>query len=173
MGELFMIKRWQESNLRMALETRRGVHLTGARQCGKTTLSVSLSGIDFRYLSLDVPALRHAAVADPDGFIARPDGKTLVVDEVQKAPEILDAIKIRLDRDGSKGQYLLTGSSSLRFAKMVKDSLAGRLATIRLRTLALGELKGGSGNFLKRAFLRDFTGGFDQLDKRMVIHLAF
>jgi Predicted ATPase (AAA+ superfamily) len=68
---------------------------------------------------------------------------------------------------------LLTGSSSLRFAKMVKDSLAGRLATIRLRTLALGELKGGSGNFLKRAFLRDFTGGFDQLDKRMVIHLAF
>jgi len=85
----------------------------------------------------------------------------------------LDAIKIQVDHDRSKGQYLLTGSSSLRFAKAVKDSLAGRLGTVRLRTLTLGELHGGGGEFLARAFTRDFSHKCEPLDKRAVIHASF
>ena len=168
-----MIARWQESNLREALEERRGVHLTGVRQCGKTTLSEHVAADGMRHVSLDEALMREAAEDDPAGFTSRPDGKTLVIDEIQKVPALLDAIKIRLDHDNTKGQYLLTGSSNLRFAKKINDSLAGRLGSVRLRTLSLGEMQGTCGDFLRRGFAGEFLPEYPDLDKRAVLHLAF
>lgn len=167
-----MIFRWQETEVRKGLSTRRGVHLTGARQCGKTTLSLMISDGSMRHLTLDDEVYLKSAQNAPSDFVERIDGRTLVIDEIQKAPALLDAIKIKLDRSNDKGQYLLTGSSNLRFMKSVKDSLAGRLKTVRLRTLALGEISGGKGDFLDRAFSRDFAE-CEKLDKREIIHLAF
>lgn len=171
-GLVIMIKRWQEQNLKDALNERRGVHLTGARQTGKTTLSHFVSGEGVRLLTLDDEKYLSAAKSDPLSFVERGDAPTFVIDEIQKAPELLNAIKIKIDQDNTPGQYLITGSSNLRFVKAVKDSLAGRLGRIKLRTFSLGEILGGKGNFLNMAFQRDFSPG-QKLGKREVIHHAF
>ena len=168
-----MIRRWQENLLRQGLSDRRGVHLTGARQCGKSTLAEFVADGQMRHLTLDEAIYLKAAKDDPTTFVDRRDGKTLVIDEVQKAPELLNAIKVKVDHDNSRGQYLITGSSNLHFVKAVSDSLAGRLGRVRLRTMTLGELKGGVGDFLQRAFAHDFPQTFDKFDKRDVIHCAF
>lgn len=168
-----MIRRWQENLLRQGLSDRRGVHLTGARQCGKSTLAEFVAGGQMRHLTLDEAIYMKAAKDDPMTFVDRRDGRTLVIDEVQKAPELLNAIKVKVDHDNSRGQYLITGSSNLHFVKEVSDSLAGRLGRVRLRTMTLGELKGGAGDFLHRAFAHDFPQTLDKFDKRDVIHCAF
>lgn len=168
-----MIKRWQEQNLKDALNERRGVHLTGARQTGKTTLSQFVSGNGMRHFTLDDDKYLSAAKSDPLSFVERGDACTFAIDEVQKAPELLNAIKIKIDQDNTPGQYLITGSSNLRFVKAVKDSLAGRLGRIKLRTLSLGEILGGKGDFLNMAFSRDFSPCPHKLGKREIIHHAF
>ena len=167
-----MITRWQEKQVVERLKYRRVVNLTGARQCGKTTLVGMVALPSSRRFTLDDEKTRNAALDDPMGFVAHAEGETLVLDEIQKAPELLNAIKIQVDRDNSRGQYLLTGSSNLRFVKSVSDSLAGRMGWVRLRTLALGEIMGGRGDFLQRAFNRDFADAPHPLGKRDVIHLA-
>ena len=102
-----MIKRWQEQNLKDALNERRGVHLTGARQTGKTTLSQFVSGNGMRHFTLDDDKYLSAAKSDPLSFVERGDACTFVIDEVQKAPELLNAIKIKIDQDNTPGQYLI------------------------------------------------------------------
>jgi predicted AAA+ superfamily ATPase len=142
-----MIKRWLEEELMNKLVYRRGVHLTGARQVGKSTLVNSIQISKCRRYTLDAQNVREVARIDPNGFVKHEVGETLVVDEVQKVPELLNAIKIVLDKDNAKGQYLLTGSSNLQFAKAITDSLAGRLGHLRLRPLAWGEINGNQPTF--------------------------
>ncbi len=168
-----MIKRWQEQSLKTVLNERRGVHLTGARQTGKTTLSRFVAGNGVRFLTLDDEKYLSAAKSDPLSFVERGNASTFVIDEIQKVPELLNAIKMKIDRDNTPGQYLITGSSNLRFVKAVKDSLAGRLGRVKLRTLSLGEILGGKGHFLDMAFQRDFSSCPIKLDKREIIHCAF
>lgn len=168
-----MIERWQAKQVISALKVRRVVHLTGARQAGKTTLAKSIKLDKYKHETLDREVLCKAAQNDPAGFVDRKPGETLVIDEVQKAPQLLNEIKIRVDEDNERGQYLLTGSSNLRFAKAVRDSLAGRMRTIRLRTLAAGEISAGRGDFLERAFVGDFAVSVSGFGKREVIHRCF
>ena len=89
-----------------------------------------------RRWSLDDDDICRAAKDDAHGFVKHEAGETIIIDEIQKVPGLLNAIKMVVDRDNAKGQYLLTGSANIRFAKMGKDSLAGRLGTARLRPLA-------------------------------------
>lgn len=168
-----MIERWQSDQVISALKVRRVVHLTGARQTGKTTLARAIKLDKFKQVTLDKDVLCKAAQNDPAGFVEREPGETLVIDEVQKVPQLLNEIKIRVDEDDERGQYLLTGSSNLRFAKAVKDSLAGRMRTIRLRTLSSGELVSGRGDFFERAFAGDFASLAKGFGKRDVIHRCF
>ncbi|MBP5321067.1 MAG: ATP-binding protein [Kiritimatiellae bacterium] len=167
-----MVSRWQENELMAALKTFRVVNLTGARQCGKTTLAEMAPISSAKRYTLDDDETRKAAIGDPHGFVDRHNGETLVIDEIQKVPELLNAIKMKVDKNHAKGQYLLTGSSNLRFVKAVSDSLAGRIGRVRLRTFSLGELYGGKGDFLKRAFRRDFPTDIPHLGKRDVISIA-
>lgn len=152
---------------------RRGVNLTGARQTGKTTLASATDFRSARHYTLDEKPIREVAGSDPFGFVKHAAGETIVIDEIQKVPDLLDAIKVVLDKDDSRGQYLLTGSSNLRFAKSVRDSLAGRLGRIRLRTLTLGELNGTSPTFLSNAFRRTFRPEYPDMDKRDIIRVGF
>ena len=163
-----MIERWQKDEVVSSLKCFRVANLTGARQCGKTTLAGMLPLASVRRFTLDDEETRKAAKSDPYGFVARADGETIVIDEIQKAPELLNAIKMRVDRNNAKGQSLLTGSANLHFVKAVTDSLAGRMGRVRLRTLALG----GRGDFLARAFARDFPREVSVMDKRRIIALA-
>ena len=167
-----MIARWQEKEVISSLKNFRVVNLTGARQCGKTTLSNMLSLPQASRFALDNDETRKAAANDPYGFVARRGGGTFIIDEIQKVPELLNAIKMRVDKDDAKGQYLLTGSSNLHFVKAVSDSLAGRIGRVRLRTLSLGERIGGKGDFLDRAFNRDFPDVIPGFGKRKIIGLA-
>lgn len=168
-----MIKRWCEKRLAELMSVRRGVNLTGARQVGKTTLAQNTPIANPARYTLDDPEILHAAATDPKGFVKRTQGETIIIDEIQKAPELLDEIKIVIDRDNSKGQYLLTGSSNLRFAKSVRDSLAGRLGLLRLRSLSLGEINASPPDFLHTAFSQSFKRQYPDIDKRAVIKLAF
>lgn len=168
-----MLSRWMMKELVAAMRVRRGVNLSGARQVGKSTLAGMLHLHDSKQYTFDDKFIRQAAESDPRGFVKHAPRQAIVIDEVQKVPDVLDAIKIVLDKDNTPGQYLLTGSSNIRFAKKVRDSLAGRLRTVRLRSLALGEINGNEPNFLDVAFARKFRDEYEDLDKRSVLHLAF
>ena len=168
-----MIRRWIERDLLDALGARRGVHLTGARQTGKTTLTKMLELPGSKRLSLDNDTQLDAARLSPADFVDRGGLKTLIIDEIQKAPELLNAIKVNVDRDNARSQYLLTGSANLRFVKAVKDSLAGRFATVRLRTLTVAEANGNTPDFLGRAFKGQFSANCGEFTKKDVLHAAF
>lgn len=168
-----MLSRWMMKELVAAMRVRRGVNLSGARQVGKSTLAGMLHLHDSKQYTFDDKFIRQAAESDPRGFVKHAPRQAIVIDEVQKVPDVLDAIKIVLDKDNTPGQYLLTGSSNIRFARKVRDSLAGRLRTVRLRSLALGEINGNEPNFLDVAFARKFRDEYEDLDKRSVLHLAF
>ena len=137
-----MFKRWQTEKVQHLLSCRRGVNLTGARQVGKSTLTEMLDLPNAKRWSLDDDDICKAAADDANGFVKHAPNEIIIIDEIQKVPRLLNSIKMVVDRDNSKGQYLLTGSANLRFAKMVKDSLAGRLGVVRLRQLAFAEMNG-------------------------------
>ena len=167
-----MVKRWQYEQLKHKLAYRRGVHLTGVRQSGKSTLAEMLELPNSRHYTFDDNSIRMVAAHDPHGFVKHALNETVVIDEVQKVPELLDAIKMVVDHDNARGQYLLTGSSNLLFAKKIKDSLAGRLGKIRLRPFSFGEIRGNAPDFLARAFMGEFTHAYEDIDKRGIISLA-
>lgn len=166
-------RRWAADAVRHSLTVRRIVSVAGVRQCGKTTLlgQLSLPAADVR--TMDDAATRRAATLDPNEFVKRDSNGTLVVDEVQKVPDLLSAMKIRVDRDRAPGQYLITGSSNLKSNPNVHDSLAGRMGTVRLRTLSQGEVLGLRPTFLQGAFERTFPKPVFAFDRPGLVELAF
>lgn len=133
--------------------TARAVALLGPRQAGKSTLAKMLADgpMPADYLTLDDEPLRTSAKADPAGFIAGL-GRRTVIDEVQRAPELLLAVKSRLDRDQQSGQFLLTGSANLRRIPTVSDALPGRVDYLTLWPLTQGEIHGRREGFLDQVF---------------------
>ncbi|MDR1649726.1 MAG: ATP-binding protein [Synergistaceae bacterium] len=164
--------RWQAENVKRALNTRRVVVVSGARQTGKTTLSHQILDKDSVYRTLDDTGLLAAATADPKGFVKNSSG-TMVIDEIQKVPLLLPEIKQAVDKDNRPGQYLLTGSANIQTLPRVSESLAGRVKNIRLRPLTVGEILEKRPSFLQRAFARDFPMKIGGYDKEAIIELAF
>lgn len=125
------------------LSESRAVAILGARQVGKSTLLEDLARSDYpmQVLTLDDENNREAATTDPSEFVARL--KTPVaIDEAQRAPDLLLAIKQRLDRDNARGQFLLTGSANILALPTVRDALPGRVDYINLWPLSGAELSG-------------------------------
>jgi uncharacterized protein len=136
-----------------ALDDTRVVVVLGARQVGKSTLvqAVATSDRPATILTLDDQATREAATADPTGFLA---GLVtpVVIDEVQRVPDLLLAIKMRVDRDPTPGQFLLTGSANILTAPRIADALTGRAEYLRLSPFSQGELRGAVEQFVPRLF---------------------
>jgi predicted AAA+ superfamily ATPase len=138
---------------REALLDTPAVLINGPRQCGKTTLVRQYSG-EMAYFTLDDPALLEAVRADPVGFIKRQD--RAIIEEIQRAPELLMALKLFIDQDRRPGRFLLTGSANLMALPQVADSLAGRIEILSLLPLSQSELAGHPSGFLHRVMEQDW-----------------
>ena len=126
--------------LRELLDAMPSVYITGARQCGKTTLALEVgNSLGFEYVSLDDEAYRRAAIEDPSGFV-RDLPRRVILDEVQRTPELYTSIKHEIDRDRVNGRFLLTGSASNEATDRLKHLLTGRMGLIRLHPLSLSEV---------------------------------
>lgn len=135
-----------------ALADTRIVIVNGARQAGKSTAVQRLVRNRPRVAvrKLDRPNDLTAARLDPTEFV-RHDG-LLVIDEVQRAPELILPIKAQVDADNRAGQYLLTGSARLLGLRMLPDALVGRAETVELWPFAQGEIDGGPDRFVDTVF---------------------
>lgn len=116
------------------------VIVTGARQTGKSTLAERLVAGKRRYRSLDDLDVLDAARREPDLLVGGADPLTL--DEVQREPALLHAVKRAIDRDRAPGRFLLTGSANLLLMRRVSESLAGRASYLTLWPLTRRELRG-------------------------------
>ena len=150
-----MYPRFMEKRIREALEDTRVVLVCGPRQSGKTTLVRQIAGNDVPFISLDDQTTLNAAENDPVGFIRGYD--KLVIDEIQRAPELILAIKAAVDEDPRPGRFLLTGSANLMTLPRVADSLAGRMEILNLLPLAQAELRGKPTSFLDQAFAAEIS----------------
>ena len=136
-----------------SLAESRAVAVLGARQVGKSTLVAQIASDEHpaRLISLDDDATLSAARADPTGFIADIDGP-VAIDEIQRAPELLLAIKRRLDANQTRGQFLLTGSANILSLPTVADALPGRVEYLTLWPLSQGELGNVHERFIDNLF---------------------
>ncbi|MGH8962705.1 MAG: ATP-binding protein [Jatrophihabitantaceae bacterium] len=149
-GELY--PRAARRSVQAALADTRVVVLNGARQTGKSTLANLIVGdrADAKVRYLDDAATRAAAESDPTRFVHH-DG-LLVIDEVQRVPDLLLSIKDAVDRDPRPGRFLLTGSARLVALRTIPDLLPGRSETIELWPLSQGEIDGTPDRFVDAIF---------------------
>ncbi|MCY3838515.1 MAG: ATP-binding protein [Gammaproteobacteria bacterium] len=154
--ENIFVARHVEGPIRTALEDTRIVALVGPRQSGKTTLARRIAERDDRlFVTLDDDQARRFAQDDPAGFMR--SRQTAVIDEIQRAPDLILALKKAVDEDPRPGRFLITGSVELFKGATSPDSLAGRVETIELLPFSQAELaRGDPPTFVERAFAGDF-----------------
>ena len=157
-----MYERFVERRAEEALSDTPVVLIVGPRRAGKTTLARKMGDAGRVYVTLDDQTVLDAARSDPTGFIRGLDRAT--IDEIQRVPDLLLAIKRTVDEDFRPGRFLLTGSANVMTLPRVADSLAGRIETIRMLPLARAEIAGTEPIFLERLF-----EGNLQIKRRAVI----
>ena len=150
MVTLALYPRRIESRIAEAMLDTPVVLLAGPRQAGKTTLVRQMAEKGLRYLTLDDELTLLSAREDPVGMIRSLD--RAVIDEIQRAPQLLLAIKKSVDEDRRPGRFLLTGSANLMALPTVADSLAGRMETLSLLPLSQSEIEGGLENWIDSVF---------------------
>jgi hypothetical protein len=133
-----MIERHLNEKLLKLSKTFPVVTITGPRQSGKTTL-VRWTFHAHDYVSLEDPDEREFAISDPRGFLRR-FRKGVILDEVQRTPDLLSHIQTTVDREGSAGRFILTGSNQFHLMNRISQSLAGRTGIVHLLPFSLKEL---------------------------------
>lgn len=148
-----MFPRHLKRSLHEALADTPVVLIQGPRQCGKTTLAQTVvdEGALAQYLTFDNESLLTTARTDPISFISELEGP-VVLDEVQRVPELFQTIKMAVDRNRKPGQFLLTGSANVMLLPRLSDSLAGRIELLSLWPLSQGELTGKREGFIDALF---------------------
>lgn len=156
--------------VRIALADTPVVCLLGPRQAGKTTLARQFEP-KYGYVTLDDAATLSFAQSDVSGFVAAlPD--PVILDEVQRVPELLRAIKLSVDRDRRPGRFLLTGSANLLLLPRLGDSLAGRMEVVDLQPLTVAEQARKPGHFLQALIEGKLKPALPTADKPDVPGLA-
>jgi predicted AAA+ superfamily ATPase len=136
------------------------VFLQGPRQSGKSTLVQTLrdGGHDADYFTLDESATLAAAQSDPEGFVAGLPER-VILDEVQRVPELFRAIQLSVDAKRRPGRFLLTGSAQALVLPQVSESLAGRMEVLTLWPFSQGEIAGRREAFVDACFAHQFKPG--------------
>lgn len=165
--------RLAEGRLLEALDYSPAVLLHGPRQCGKSTLArMAGEPRGYGYRTFDDEEERRAASRDPTGFVASLPQR-VILDEVQRVPELFRSLKLQIDRNRVPGRFLLTGSTQVLLVPRLGDSLAGRLRIVRLHPLARAEVERSGPAFLKALFGEGFSGfTTERLGTRLATLLA-
>jgi len=145
-----LIPRFSAERVANALKDTPVVMVTGPRQSGKTTLVREFVDSARTYVTLDDDTVLAGARGDPAGFLRGLD--RAIIDEVQRAPELLRAIKRPVDDNRRPGRFLLTGSANVLTLPQISDSLAGRMEVVNLLPLSQAEIQGRKTSFLQKAF---------------------
>jgi predicted AAA+ superfamily ATPase len=136
------IRRELERKFLKASQAFKAVMVVGARQVGKSTMLKQLAKDQKRaYVTMDDTQLRQFAQTDPKLFLQTYQ-PPILIDEVQKVPELFERIKIICDESEERGLFWLTGSQSKKLMKKAGDSLAGRLCVLKMYSLSQHELLG-------------------------------
>jgi predicted AAA+ superfamily ATPase len=154
MADFPTLSRHLEESVLDALAHSRVVLVNGPRQAGKTTLVRHLAereGVAREYLTLDEVGVLTAARRDPAGFVGGLSA-AVVIDEVQRAPELFRAIKVAVDTDRRPGRFLLTGSANVLLLPQLADALVGRMEILTLWPLSEGERQQIREGFIDAAF---------------------
>lgn len=134
------IPRHAAARITEALADTRIVAVEGPRQAGKSTLCTTIAAErGMRMVTLDDPTIRDNATEDSVGFLVGL-GERAFIDELQRAPELVLALKSAVDRDPRPGRFLVSGSASLLLAPRIADSLAGRIERVPLRPFTQAEI---------------------------------
>ena len=135
-----MIKRDIEPVLKKLSNQYPVVTITGPRQSGKTTLCKNTFS-DYKYVNLEALDTRHFAINDPRGFLEQYNNH-VILDEIQRAPELLSYIQELVDERNAPGQFIITGSQQFEVMSNITQTLAGRTAILKLLPFSISELKG-------------------------------
>lgn len=155
-----------KSRMVVAMKDTPVVLINGPRQSGKTTL-VKEYKPSMPYYTLDDDNILNAAKQDPVGFINQID--IAIIDEIQRAPELLRAIKLSIDENRKPGRFLLTGSANLLALPQIGDSLAGRMEILTLYPLSLAEIQRRQNHFIKSALEQSWPNQTIHLEQSEVI----
>ena len=149
-----MIKRQATDYIKRIASSFPVVSITGPRQSGKTTLARAVFP-DYEYLNLENPDTLHEALADGASFF-RNHPAPLILDEAQRAPELLSRIQVLVDETPrKKGMFVLTGSQQPRLKEGLSQSLAGRVAIATLLPLSIAELAGAGSAQTREAYMHN------------------
>ena len=154
--------RFSTEQVTTALTDTPVVMIVGPRQCGKTTLVQQFVNSDRAYITLDDDTALNAARTDPTGFVRGMN--RVVIDEVQRVPDLLRAIKHSVDINRLPGRFLLTGSADVLTLPQISESLAGRMEIATLLPLSRAEILKKKPQFLKQAF----AGGLSKMAEIIV-----
>jgi len=150
-----MYPRFTKDSLLEALQDTPVVLIHGSRQCGKTTLAQSVGNpLGYHYITLDDDNQLQAAKHDPVGFIAGLPEK-VILDEIQRAPELFTSIKASVDQNRTPGRFMLTGSANVLLLPQLADSLAGRMEIIHLHPLSGSEIANQQPELIEQLFSGD------------------
>ena len=165
-----MYKRSLEYHARESLSDTPVVLIVGPCRAGKTSLVRKIGESSRTYMTLDDGTALDAAQSGPVGFLRGLDQAT--IDEIQRVPELLLAIKKTVDENYRPGRFLLTVSAKVMTLPRVADSLAGRIETLRMLPLARAEILGRTPTFLQQQFTGDFRDAHEAIVGDKLVRIA-